>query len=347
MSDTAVCFAPRKAATGKPLKLALQRLWLTGRVLPAGARVIVQHVFRSEESKPLEVIYSFPLPRDAALRSFRITGEGFEAHSELKETEAAVRAYEEGLVGGSLSALARDYGDGIVNLTVGNIRPQETVTVYLEILAGVELRDDGFRFRFPFTLAPGYHPQFRTAITGPGEGEIELPANEFGDINSSSFPPGCVAAAPGWIRSGSEYHARSRRASIALPRHPGRPSSCVARTGEGSPNRDLVLDCRIREVVPQVLSGPVNGKTRFAAIIPSSSFGARSDAARRVVILLDRSGSMAGTPLEQAKRSIEACLGAMSDCDLFASLHSTTGSSISSTGWCRPLSITASALGSS
>ena len=31
MSDTAVCFAPREAATGKPLKLALQRLWLTGR----------------------------------------------------------------------------------------------------------------------------------------------------------------------------------------------------------------------------------------------------------------------------------------------------------------------------
>ena len=39
MSDTAVCFAPREAATGKPLKLALQRLWLTGRILPAGARV--------------------------------------------------------------------------------------------------------------------------------------------------------------------------------------------------------------------------------------------------------------------------------------------------------------------
>ena len=44
----------------------MQRLWLTGQVLPAGARLVVQHVFRSEEEKPLEVIYSFPLPRDAA-----------------------------------------------------------------------------------------------------------------------------------------------------------------------------------------------------------------------------------------------------------------------------------------
>ena len=95
--STAASFAPLEAATGKAVNLSMQRLWLTGQVLPAGARLVVQHVFRSEEDKALEVIYSFPLPRDAALRRFRITGEGFEAHSELKETEAAVKAYEEGI----------------------------------------------------------------------------------------------------------------------------------------------------------------------------------------------------------------------------------------------------------
>jgi hypothetical protein len=46
--------------------------------MPTGARLVVQHVFRSEEDKPLEAIYAFPLPRDAALRSFRITDEGFD-----------------------------------------------------------------------------------------------------------------------------------------------------------------------------------------------------------------------------------------------------------------------------
>jgi hypothetical protein len=49
-----------------------------------------------------------------------------------------VQAYEKGIADGSLSALARQYGDGLVNLTVGNVRPKQTVTVYLEILAGVE-----------------------------------------------------------------------------------------------------------------------------------------------------------------------------------------------------------------
>ncbi|HEY2012164.1 MAG TPA: VIT domain-containing protein, partial [Bryobacteraceae bacterium] len=120
--STAACFEVVAAATGETVKLAMQRLWLTGQVLPAGARLVVEHVFRSEEEKPLEVIYSFPLPRDAALRRFRITGDGFEAHSELRETEEAVRAYEEGIAQGSLATLARQHGDGLVNLTVGNIR---------------------------------------------------------------------------------------------------------------------------------------------------------------------------------------------------------------------------------
>ena len=119
---TAASFAPLRADTGETANLAMQQLWLTGQILPAGARLVVRHVFRSHEDKTIEVIYSFPLPRDAALRRFRITGEGFEAHSELKETAAAVKAYEDGISRGSLSTLARQYGDGVVNLTVGNIR---------------------------------------------------------------------------------------------------------------------------------------------------------------------------------------------------------------------------------
>src|ERR1700722_4833329 len=132
-STAAVNFGPLRASGKEALRLAMQRLWLTGRIFSAGARFPWQPVFRSQEEKPLEVVYSFPLPRDAALRAFRITGEGFEVHSDLMETEAAVQAYERGIADGSLAAIARQYGDGVVNLTVGNVRPGEIVAVYLEL----------------------------------------------------------------------------------------------------------------------------------------------------------------------------------------------------------------------
>src|SRR5581483_5946036 len=111
-----------EARSGAEVSLAMQRLWLTGRVLAAGARLMVRHVFQSGEKVPLEVVYSFALPRAAALRRFRLTGDGFTVRSELKRVEEAVKAYEAGMEAGHLSTLARQYGDGVVNLSVGNIR---------------------------------------------------------------------------------------------------------------------------------------------------------------------------------------------------------------------------------
>ena len=35
MSSTAASFAPVAADTGAPIRLAMQRLWLTGQLLPA------------------------------------------------------------------------------------------------------------------------------------------------------------------------------------------------------------------------------------------------------------------------------------------------------------------------
>jgi Ca-activated chloride channel family protein len=316
------CFAPIHGKTGEPVQLAMQRLWLTGQILPAGARLTVQHVFRSAETQPIEVIYAFPLPRDAALRRFRITGDGFEAHSELRETEAAVKAYEEGIAQGSLATLARQYGDGLINLTVGNIRPGEQVAVYLELIAGVELRDDGFRFRFPFTLAPAYHARARCAVVA-GEGEMEMPADEFGDAILPRFREDAsalhqvgfeltVESALAIDELGSPSHA------VRVKRESGAASRVALAAEKAIPNRDLVLDAHYRAAAPQVLAGAgKDGKGRFAAIVPSTAFGARTDSPRRVVILLDRSGSMQGAPLTQASKAIDACLAALSETDFF------------------------------
>ncbi len=323
MSTKAVDFAPVAARTGEPLRLAMQRLWLTGHVFAAGARLIVQHVFRSGEDRPLEAIYAFPLPRDAALRAFRIVGEGFEAHSELRQTEEAVEAYEQGIADGSLSALARQYGDGVVNLTVGNIRPGETVTVYLEVLAGVELRDDGFRFRFPFTLAPAYRSRMKAAVVAEGEGEIEVPPGEFGDVILPRFREGVDSLHEVGFEV-SVLH-QTRIEEIGSPSHPIRvrqdgiaPARVALAPERDVPNRDLVLDVRYKEAAAQMFAGPSGeGKRAFAAIVPSTLFGANTEAPRRTVILLDRSGSMQGAPIAQAGKAIEACLAALSERDSF------------------------------
>jgi Ca-activated chloride channel homolog len=313
MSRTAFSFAPIETRTGNPIQLAMQRLWLTGQILAAGARLVVQHHFQSDEERPLEVIYSFMLPCDAALRSFRIVGEGFDVHSDLRETAEAVKTYEQGIADGSLAALARQYQDGVVNLTVGNIRPKEKVTVNLELLAGVELRDDGLRFRFPFTLAPAYHPRMRAAMVD-GEGELELPQDEFADMILPRFHKD--AASLHAVGFELELPPQVPVACIASPSH----SISVGRTAvtlapeRDIPNRDLVLDVDFERADVQTSSG----RGSFAIVVPSARFGVAAPSARRIAILLDRSGSMQGAPIAQARKAIEACLGALGEQDSFS-----------------------------
>lgn len=316
-------FVPVNQATGKALELSMQTLWLTGQVLGVGARLWVRHEFESQESKPVEVIYSFVLPRDASLRRFHVSGTDFSVDSELCPTEEAHKIYEAGIQAGSLSTLAREYCDGLVNLSVGNLRPKEKVVVLLEILAGVELHDDGLRLRFPFTLAPSYHAQARSMEVSAGRLELELPADEFGDL---ILPP--------FERDGGQLHrvgfcldvqVESGIQEIASPSHGLRVqfSDChgsqVSLSRESDlPDRDLVLDVRTKTAGPWAMGGLAGeGMARFAAVIPSTEFGRVSDSPRRLVILLDRSGSMQGLPLTQAKKAIAACLSALDAKDLF------------------------------
>ncbi len=315
-------FSVVDAERGRELKLAMQKLWLTGQLLPVGARLLVRHVFRSEEAKALEVIYCFGLPRDAALRRFEVAGEGFQAHSELKRVADAVKQYEDGIEAGRLATLARGYRDGLVNLSLGNLRPGETVTVTLEVLAGVELRDDGLRFRFPFTLAPAYHAHAKAMQTADGLGEMELPEDEFGDVILPKFS----ASASGLHEVGFELTVRfpAPISEVGSPSHAirvtedGGAKRIALAPGSDVPDRDLVLDVRSAASKPQVLAGvDSTGRGHFVALIPSRCFGERQVGARRVVLVIDRSGSMSGVPMSQARRAAKACLATLSAEDQF------------------------------
>jgi Ca-activated chloride channel family protein len=271
----------------------------------------------------VEAVYSFMLPRDAALRRFRVSGPGFAARSELRPVEEATEAYEEGIERGHLATMARAYRDGMVNLSVGNLRSGEPVTVLLEVLAGVDLQDDGLRFRFPFTVAPSYHSSSRSVGIDDSALEVELPADEFGDLLLPQFRDcreglhevgfDLSVDAPG---GDLEVASPSHNIRVGMKSGRGRVSTAAA---DGVPNRDLVLDVRAGRPERRVLAGPCSdGRMHFAATIPSVEFGAPVEGPRSVVFVLDRSGSMGGEPIERARRALLACLSTLNETDRFS-----------------------------
>ncbi len=317
-------FAPVRANSAEPLKLDMQSLFLSGRVLPFGAKLSVTHVFRSSEKSPVEVVYCFPLPRDASLVSFQISGERFSISSRLEPTMDAHKRYEEALEYGSLAALSQQNQDGLVNLTVGNLRPGETVSVRLELIAGVSLSNSGFRLRFPFTVAPCYHSQMRVSVDGPGVGTLELPEH----VAEGVFLPPFHADPSDLHRIGFELQVEPAESigEIASPSHAVRvllknPAAIGVRLSPDRdvPNRDLVLDIKCELGMGRAWSDRSSGdRKHFVIVVPSTTFGQQRRAARRIAFLLDRSGSMGGAPIKQARHAIENCLANLSPEDQFA-----------------------------
>ncbi len=112
---------------------------------------------------------------------------------------------------------------------------------------------------------------------------------------------------------------------VSSPSHPLRTinrsperSRISLATAKDVPDRDLVVDVLSPDAAGTVLTGTDSkGKGRFIALIPSSCFGQAAEEPRRVVFVLDRSGSMQGAPINQARKALQACLAALREQDRF------------------------------
>ena len=84
------------------------------------------------------------------------------------------------------------------------------------------------------------------------------------------------------------------------------------------PNRDLILDIEHDSPAGAAWSEPASaGRKPFAVVVPSKQFGLPAVSDRKIVFVVDCSGSMQGPPLARALKSIENCLGKMSLRDQF------------------------------
>lgn len=322
------------ASTNQPVPLAMQHLNLSGRASPVGALLRATHRFKAEGDKPIEALYTFGLPKNGVVRRFIVKGKDFEVESALKPRAEARKEYEDGVQAGHLSVLGETSLDGVVTLSVGQIKPDEEITVVIEALVGVEVRDRGFRFRFPFTLPPRYHSKAQMTQTPTG-GKIDPPEDVFGDL-----------ILPEWRTDIENLHAVSFNMhvesggvleSVASPSHRVKfnmnadgSADVELAGGDTAPNRDLVIDVNVREATALVFADEsVLGKgtgdkalpkdaPRWTAIIPSSVLPKASGLTRKVCFVLDQSGSMEGPKMKQSKAVLAACLSALGPEDYFA-----------------------------
>src|SRR5262245_16816411 len=97
----------------------LRGVEVTGEVLGGHARICVRQRYQSQEARPVEAIYTFPLPSDATLTGFAMICGGRRLEGVVKEREQAFKDYDDAVWAGHGAALLEQERPNVFTASVG------------------------------------------------------------------------------------------------------------------------------------------------------------------------------------------------------------------------------------
>ncbi|XP_078023384.1 von Willebrand factor A domain-containing protein 5A-like isoform X1 [Epinephelus lanceolatus] len=141
------------------------------------ATVVSTLNYENKEDKPIEAVFVFPLPGDAAVCHFSAKIGQKEIVAEVKEKQKAREEYDDALSSGQQAFLLEEseQSPDIFSLSVGSLPPGESASIRLEYVTELAVQaDDGLRFCLPAVLNPRYQPQ---SSEGAGVQVTSVPAS--------------------------------------------------------------------------------------------------------------------------------------------------------------------------
>ena len=294
------------------------------------ARAKVKQRFKNSSSLWAEGIYVFPLPEKAAVDHFRmIIGERI-IEGQIKERVAAKKTYELAKSAGKKASLIEQQRPNVFTTSLANIAPGEDITVEFEFQQVLDYKDDGYRLRFPMVVGPRYitgqnHPGAATlqSLTDPDADKTSV-YTETDPLDNSHNPTRIhvlLDAGVSLYDLSSSYHRININQSSDT-------RYIISTVGENIvSDRDFELVWK-----PQLDNDPqlsafnekVTGSdsdtssyTMVTLLPPDLNQLQQRVQARDVIFVIDISGSMAGTSIEQAKAALITALDGLSSIDRF------------------------------
>ncbi|WP_455246220.1 marine proteobacterial sortase target protein [Petrachloros mirabilis] len=277
-----------------------------------------------------EGVYVFPLPDTAAVDHLRMKVGERTIVGEIKERAEAKKVYEQAKQEGKRASLVEQERPNIFTTSVANIAPGDRITVEIEYQETVAYDHGTFSLRFPMVVGPRYIPGTPLVIEDqpPGQGwslntdhvpdasRITPPVRhpDHGLINSVSLSIDLAAGFPiGNVES--SYH------EILTIAEPDGRKHITLKADHVPANRDFQL-----KWTPAASQAPTatiyrqfEGDHAYALLMvtPPSSDQPLTQVPREAIFVLDTSGSMAGTSIEQARAALLLALNRLTAQDRF------------------------------
>lgn len=309
-------------STNEPtLALPLKKTKVTIDVTAGMARTEVVQRFQNDLDRPLEAIYIFPLPSEAAVDDFEIRLKDRTIRSTVKEKAEAKATYEKAKAEGKKAALLEQERPNIFTTSVANLLPGESVDICFSYVEALRFRKDRYDITFPMVVGMRYIPfKFDEAgcvrLSVPDANRLNPP------VLHPNMDPGHRLSIEVILNGLPVRRVTSSTHAIDVSRTDGGSCHVSLACGDTVPNSEFSIAVGLRKneapLVSFVQSGgeddaygllsvfPPIGKTRTQPSMPKD-----------VVFLIDTSGSMSGESIGQARSGLKRCLKILKPEDRF------------------------------
>lgn len=292
-----------------PLAVSVKSIAVSALIRDGVAETSVSHVFANQGSAPAEGDFVFPIPAGASVSSFAMYDGEKKLEALLLDKNEATMAYEEIVRRRRDPALLTFQGRAALRARVFPIAPGSERRLTLKLVTVLPRENDAKKYAW--TLAGPFLPG------GAGRPEVSVRVevtSTNGAIGNVYSPTHDVAVR----RDSDRRRVVATWASTSKNSDNDEFALFVAPQGGASPVALSVLT--YNAALPQVasLGGGVEQSGYFLVVAsPTLADPGKAALSRRVVYVMDRSGSMAGKKIEQARGALRIALGRLRPQDRF------------------------------
>ncbi len=290
----------------RPIPVPLKLVDLKVKVVDFVAQVEVTQEYVNREEKPIEATYMFPVEEEGAVVDFEAVVDGRVIRTEVKEKEKARKEYDEAIKQQKTAVLLEETKPDIFQIKVGQLKPGSSAKVVLRYISELAVEDKSVRLTIPTTIAPRYVPptdktpeakkisSIPYSFNSSAPLTIEVTTLTQGKVNSINSPSHKIVTSMTKKEQGKNVSVTNLKTNVT------------------EMNKDFVLlidsEDMHKPVVFLETDEEKGSSAGMVSLVPSFNLKKQNV---ELVFLVDRSGSMSGSSIEQAKKALELFIHSM------------------------------------